>query len=554
MIGPGDNVLSSQRNKIVFINLPTTNGENLRTAFLPLPVLILVQALKQSGVLERHECGLEIVDLDLSIKTGELGDNAQFFDDSHAILTKTSADLFLVSTHGFNVQVGLEIASRLKASSPKAFIVMGGMAPTLAHQAILDHFPQIDLIVRGDGEEALPEVVDTFFARGDFAFVRGISYRDQGDVKTTPDRPRLDLSKRPRPAYEQINTDTYREHNQSHPYFSPDVALLETGRGCNGRCYFCGPAKMYGGTTRYCDLKLIAEEIRTLQGLGFSFFYFTQDNLDKSFIEEFCAMLEQEQLAIHWACQVRIHPIKGELVRQMAATGCRVVFLGMESANQSEQTTIRKRIDVADAFNRIRFINENGIRTICSFIGGLPGQNRQDLDQTLIFALELSAGKRRDTFAEPGHGWSRNHQGDWMNIIRVHLFNSMPGTDARRSHESGLRLATYSTEAHSVGSPVFNRIIRENPQLKLHFRLFPQAATPHSTEDEEFFFKVLFSFNTLIARDPDLFARLVASQGGSCVEFCQSLYQKMPESCFTRITAETHARFSSLVEQAASKL
>src|SRR5205823_7536377 len=138
-------------------------------------------------------------------------------------------DFFGFSTVCSSYPLTLRIAAEIKRAHRKSMVVLGGPQASVVDVSTMRAFPWIDLVVRGEAEQTLPDLVDALAGHGSLAAVPGITFRQDKEIVRSPDAPLvLDLDALPFPAF----------------HLFPDVRFchhfpLELGRGCPFACTFC---------------------------------------------------------------------------------------------------------------------------------------------------------------------------------------------------------------------------------------------------------------------------------------------------------------------------
>lgn len=164
--------------KVLLINPPVSIYVN-KTAFLPLPLLILGTCLKE--IREKgFDVSYELLDLDLMLKQGVFSDNGDFYQQSGDLILEKKPDLLLFTVHGVNHVVVLKLSERIKKERPSCVIVAGGVGPTLSAREALSRCENIDIIVKGEGEPVLEHLIPAVFEHGRFSDVPSIVYRKDG--------------------------------------------------------------------------------------------------------------------------------------------------------------------------------------------------------------------------------------------------------------------------------------------------------------------------------------------------------------------------------------
>jgi radical SAM superfamily enzyme YgiQ (UPF0313 family) len=167
----------------------------------------------------------------------------------------TEPGVFLFSSYVWNHAANRTVAERVKRRFPEALVVFGGPQVPRDRDPLDRFFAEhacIDVVVRGEGEHALAEMLDAIRCRTDFAAVPGLSSR-RGDVVHGPDRERTkSLAALPSP---------YTTGLFDHWVDGTDYMALETNRGCPYGCTFCDWGAATLAKVRELDLARVLGEI-----------------------------------------------------------------------------------------------------------------------------------------------------------------------------------------------------------------------------------------------------------------------------------------------------
>jgi radical SAM superfamily enzyme YgiQ (UPF0313 family) len=441
--------------KLLLINPPVSIYLN-KTAFVPLPLLVLGTCLKKIRE-EGLDFSYEVVDLDLMLKQGVFPDDNRFYKQASDLILERNPDILLFTVHGINHIVVLKLSEIIKNERPSSVIIVGGVGPTLKAKEALQRCPNVDIIVKGEGEPVLKLLIPAILNHGKLSDIPSIVYRDDGQVL---ENPRLYLSKEepiPFPDYSLVCIEDYIIHNKTNPYIHPGFVLIESGRGCPHSCSFCAPAKMWGSTVRYRPVSEIIEEMKFLAGKGGNFNFFTQDNLEESLLRVLSKALIAEKVDIIWGCYSRLDRLSEGIASLLSKAGCRLIFTGLETPNRRAQKTIRKVINPSTVFDKMQSFNANGIQLIVSFIAGFWDETEEDFDRTMCLAIEWATGKRMETLYQ----FIAKTDQDKLpqksrNICAVHPLCYMPGTDSFEKEKENLHIDKYSLHPDCYGSYIFS--------------------------------------------------------------------------------------------------
>ncbi|MCU1306846.1 MAG: radical domain protein [Acidobacteriaceae bacterium] len=288
------------------------------------------------------------------------------------------------STVGFEVDKKLAVA--MKAANPKMKICFVGPPVTIHPERALSECPVIDFTVRREFDYATVE-----FANGKpLDEILGISFRKDGKIVHTPDRPQVqDLDALPdvTTVYKRdLDVTKYNVPFLLHPY----VALYTT-RGCPALCTFClWPQTLSGHAWRKRSTDRVAAEMAHAKELwpNVKEFFFDDDtfNIQKARTIELCEKLKP--LGITWSCTSRV-TTDYETLKAMKDAGCRLMIVGFESGDPQILKNIKKGATVERARDFARDAHKLGLIVHGDFILGLPGETKESIERTIQFAKDL---------------------------------------------------------------------------------------------------------------------------------------------------------------------
>jgi len=282
----------------------------------------------------------------------------------------------------------VEQTIELLRAGTQATLVIGGPHATVFPERTLREQPALDYLVFGEGEETLLELVDVVEGRRAAESVAGLCFRRAGEVVRNAERPLIrDLDALPLPARHLFQLERY-------PLYGPDGERMLTvlsSRGCPFNCSYCFKG-IVGRTYRQRSPdSLIAELKLLIRTYAIRSFYFIDDlfALDLKRLDALLERILQEKLDIAWQCLARVDRVNPEVLRKMAAAGCRQIHYGIESGNQAILDQIGKRITLTQVEQAVRWTAAAGIRAKGYFMLGLPGDTEETMQQTIDFAGRL---------------------------------------------------------------------------------------------------------------------------------------------------------------------
>jgi hopanoid biosynthesis associated radical SAM protein HpnJ len=292
--------------------------------------------------------------------------------------------VLFTSTPGFPGDIGL--AKAIKDVNPQIKIAFVGPHVTVLPERSLKDCPAIDFVCRKEFDYSVVE-----FAQGKpLNEILGISYRNNGSVVHTPDRPQIeDLDSLPHV------TDIYRRDldvkRYNVPFLLYPYVALYTTRGCPAQCTFClWPQTLSGHPWRKRSTDDVAREMAKAKEYwpDVKEFFFDDDtfNIQKARTVELCSKLKP--LNLTWSCTSRV-TTDYETLKAMREAGCRLLIVGYESGDQQILKNIKKGATLERARQFTKDCHKLGLTIHGDFILGLPGETRETIRNTIDFAKEL---------------------------------------------------------------------------------------------------------------------------------------------------------------------
>ncbi len=351
----------------------------IKIAGMPLGLGYIAASLEDAGF------SAKVLDMDmLGLHPGDLSKR----------LAQFQPDIVGITSFSANCNNAVDVAKAVKSYDPGIKTVMGGVHATFTHEEILKTVPEVDIVVRFEGEHALSEIAACVEDGRAPTNVLGISYRDGSRTVSTPLRERIeDLDSIPIPAYHLLDPSPEAYIGNGEVRCMPVI----TTRGCPFNCIFCSTASLHGRKYRVRDNSRVVDEIEYLvEKYRINNISFVDDNftMRRDRVEGLCSEMKRRQVPVKWGCSTRIDLLSRDLISTMKDAGCEEIFFGIESASQKVLDTIRKDFSIEQAKQVVRMVEEMGIKTHCSFILGLPGETVESLRLILQFIDEAKPSAR----------------------------------------------------------------------------------------------------------------------------------------------------------------
>jgi len=272
---------------------------------------------------------------------------------------------------------------KLKSVLPESAIVFFGLHATARPQDILCE--DIRFAVRAEPEITMEELIRAFKNnRADFGSIRGLSYWQDGKAFHNPDRGYAgNLDSFPFPARDLLQNKDY-----SLPYNKEPFTIITVSRGCPYQCAFCTSTLYYGPSCRYRSPESIISEIEdVIRKYRIKNFVFLSDtfNFDREFVFKLCGLIISKKLDIKWVCNSKVDRLDEKMAQEMKKSGCWLISLGVESGSGAVLKNIKKNVTVEQSQKTINTAKEAGIKTLCYFVFGLPGENAGTIRETIDF-------------------------------------------------------------------------------------------------------------------------------------------------------------------------
>jgi len=322
-------------------------------------------------------------------------------------LKKENADIVGIYMMSSMYKDGLKVAEIAKSLGSKTII--GGPHATVRPDSVIKN-ESVDAVCIGEGEITFYEFVKSIEKNKTLKSVKGIWFKDNGKIiKNTPRQPIENLDNLPFPSWELIYIEMYFKNWFQLDSVSPSLrgTNIMAARGCPFSCTYCQPTlrKIFGPKVRIRSPSNVVKELETLvEKYTINAFMLQDDTLTafKPWIKEFCSLLLKKNLNLIWGCNTRANSIDKETMKEMRKAGLRKLFIGAESANQRILDDIYKKgIKVEDVKNVVDVASGFGIKTQVYFMLGAPTETKEEIINTINFAVSLNADEATFSITTP---------------------------------------------------------------------------------------------------------------------------------------------------------
>jgi len=274
------------------------------------------------------------------------------------------------------------LCERIKEYDPSIFIFLGGYFPTIYYEEILSRTSAVDLIVIGEGEIPALKIIE-LLERGKNPInenIPNLAWKKDGQIHLTKKGARFDLNKKA-----IINLGLLRYPG------AYDILPYAFSRGCRYHCNFC-MEELIRPVRKEVPPEIIRNDLTNLALQNNTHTLLISDALFESF--DFFPFLRSLGMKVHF--ETRCDILDPSIVHQIADI-CGALALGFESASYN---TLRRMNKVRNRAHYEQYISNtiaifkeairNEIPIMVFMIAGYPGDTERDLEESLVFAKELS--------------------------------------------------------------------------------------------------------------------------------------------------------------------
>jgi len=252
-----------------------------------------------------------------------------------------------------------------------------------------------DVVVRGEGEQTMLELLRAFEEGSDPSQVAGVVYRSEfagpaeGQIISTPEREfskELDIV--PFPARAILPNESYIRYGRKKYGFS--ITTVMSTRGCPYRCEFCSNV-VFGGSYRERSPQYVVDEIEEALSLGYDRISFADDvfTMKKQRVINVCREIRRRGLHFDWECLGRVDALDFETALEMKNAGCTRIYFGIESGSDRMLQLMNKKITTEQARQSVQAAHQAGLQVGAFFILCYPGDTDDTVLKTLHYATSL---------------------------------------------------------------------------------------------------------------------------------------------------------------------
>lgn len=367
-----------------------------------------------------------------------------------SFLEQDGSDIYCLWTVNLSLKNDVAVADLIHGLVPGAYVFMLGPGPTYYTRECLTH--ERTVVVRGEPDMAVCELVNALRDAADWRTVDGISYLQEGKpVHNKMHTLVRDLDAMPFPARHFVAQQVY--HNPKLKITPYTTAL--TSRSCPFKCIYCVPSSLTFAReienrrvngkkpfVSFRSVESVEEEMKLLASQGYKAIGFMDDNFIWTEERTLAICKVMKKYGLKWGCQARVDAITENIARALGTSGCLYVDLGVESFNDEVLKFIRKGITQKQIYEAIGLLKKYKVPVKLNIlIGTSPLETKETLKDTLRRAKALRVDQIMFNIVSPfpgtefykmakDNGWIET--GDYVPTdVQRHSILSYPHLSAR---------------------------------------------------------------------------------------------------------------------------
>jgi len=284
--------------------------------------------------------------------------------------------------------------AHLKNRFPDVPIILGGPTASLEWEVLIQD-PNVDVIVKHEGEGTIIELLDFLEDGKDISKVAGIAYKGpEGDIRVTPNREPYPIDELPFPARHLLPIERYKKKRAKLSWSRTPALTIYTSRACPFSCNFCNLFEVWGQKWRGRDAKLVVDEMQHIvETYGVNRILVEDSNFGtkRKRVEDICDEIIKRGLKIDWYSEpgYMIQLLNEKLLVKLRAAGMYQIVAQVESGLPKTLKYIKKPLDLKHAEKMIKIANRLGMTMSSNIIIGFKDETREDVEESISNAENL---------------------------------------------------------------------------------------------------------------------------------------------------------------------
>lgn len=306
-----------------------------------------------------------------------------------------------------------------------AKVVLGAAHPTILPEETLKTIPELDFVIRGEGERAILELIEAIEGKKGFDEVKALGFRKDGELVLNPmPDSYIELDDLPIPDRELF--ENYSKYLQNR------AINLHISRGCPFNCSFCQPTLklLFGKKLRFRSPELVIEELKLLnQKYRVREFFFHDDifTVNRNWLALLVEKINKEGVkkGFRYVVNSRVDTFDEEVARLLKEMGCYYVLFGLESGSQEVLDRMGKGTTLQQAYKAFELCKKYSFRTHAYIILGAPGETKETLKATEKMLDELKPNTVHISICTPLPGTKLFQEAKEQGFFNVDNYSDM---------------------------------------------------------------------------------------------------------------------------------
>lgn len=291
----------------------------------------------------------------------------------------TSSSLDRWQCPNLKIDSFLQTVSEIRKKTPEVYVL--GYHGSFAPNDMLK-ITEAKAVIRGEPEFTVLDIC----RKKHLNEVKGITYRVDNEIISTPNRELFSMDALPIPSLSLLDNGKYL-----YEILGNKFTIFEGSRGCPYKCTFCQKIMFGHGIRMKSTERLIQEVKRAIVDFGIETAYFIdlEFTYNKKLVDGLCDYLIKNRHRFKWCCQTRTDDVTEEILIKMKKAGCELIHYGVETGSPRIMGLINKERSLRHVEEIVKLTEKIGIKALCFFIFGFPTESDSEREETIRFAKKL---------------------------------------------------------------------------------------------------------------------------------------------------------------------
>jgi len=315
------------------------------------------------------------------------------------------ADYILLGHSGSSAahKTALKTIRVIHRELPHIRVVYGGVCPSYADRVVMAECEEIDVIVRGEGEQTIVGLIRTWEQTNDLSYVDGVTWRNGDEIVANRSRTPIQNLGEYRPGWELVDWSRYSM------FGFESAAGVQFSRGCTLTCTYCGQW-MFWKKWRHRSPENVVEQLKILANqYGARLVWFADENFaaDHDVAKRILELIVEANLGLSLNLNMTAADVvrDADLIPLYKRAGVDYIVMGIETLKDSVVTSIRKNNPFEISKEAVRLLRENNIISLTNIIYGLEEESWTTIFEKFKGLLELDSDILNAMYLTP-HFWT----------------------------------------------------------------------------------------------------------------------------------------------------